>query len=644
MPSWVKDDEKWAKAKEIAAKEYGSESDDDEFWKLVTGIYKKMMGGNLAKAVPVLFVKADYAERYSKLLARRTDGSPEAMAQEDEAISRKAKISHIVQSYLGWPGWVKNSAIHALGTYGIRLKNGDSLSEALDKLDDDSLNTFYEDCDDNGDLIPLTKAQPTEAQIEAGNYPKKKVAYRGLRISIENPKGSTRSGTDPNGHKWSITMKNDYGYIRGTLGVAPDKDHLDCYLGPDENAENVYIVHQRKAGNWKDWDEDKCLLAFPDKESAIAAYLKHYDDPRFLGPVTTMPFDEFKEKALNHKGKPTMIKAVPILFLKAHIPAHTRRLPNGRVIQVRAYDNSRRKQPQRDDRTMDMFGEHPEPMPEKSPAQADLGASGGDLFGGESETKQEPHEQLSAMLKRGDLNGAVNVLRAMTYEGAHEAILRAGFAVGSIKRKTAADVVAAVQGQLVQAAKRKTDGFGLRESKRPDTITEPRSEMVKEHKRLVRVLESPSHADDEAEAKRQRAELEEYEGKSPPRVKSVKEAKPEKQIKVYRDPEGTAINPGAKPSEEDQANPRRKYYVTMIREGRGTAFLAGPFDRHADTEAMVTAAREKAVQIDPHAVWDAFGTSGVVSDNHKPGKLNDLLGLPTVTGKPLTKSHPILFI
>jgi hypothetical protein len=63
----------------------------------------------------------------------------------------------------------------------------------------------------------------------------------------------------------------------------------------------------------------------------------------------------------------------------------------------------------------------------------------------------------------------------------------------------------------------------------------------------VRVLESPSHADDKAEAKRQRAELEEYEGKSPPRVKSVNEAKPEKEIKVYRHPEGTVINPGAKP-------------------------------------------------------------------------------------------------
>jgi hypothetical protein len=44
------------------------------------------------------------------------------------------------------------------------------------------------------------------------------------------------------------------------------------------------------------------------------------------------------------------VKAVPILFLKAHVPAHPRRLPNGRVIQVRPYDNSRRKQAQRDDR------------------------------------------------------------------------------------------------------------------------------------------------------------------------------------------------------------------------------------------------------------------------------------------------------
>ena len=48
----------------------------------------------------------------------------------------------------------------------------------------------------------------------------------GLDISIENKKGSYRSGIDKDGHKWKVKMYNDYGYIRGTVGV--DKDHLDC--------------------------------------------------------------------------------------------------------------------------------------------------------------------------------------------------------------------------------------------------------------------------------------------------------------------------------------------------------------------------------------------------------------------------------
>ena len=41
---------------------------------------------------------------------------------------------------------------------------------------------------------------------------------------------------------------------------------------------------------------------------------------------------------------------------------------------------------------------------------------------------------------------------------------------------------------------------------------ESTEELVKEHRRLVAVLRSPSHADDEAEADRQEDELEEYEG------------------------------------------------------------------------------------------------------------------------------------
>ncbi len=44
--------------------------------------------------------------------------------------------------------------------------------------------------------------------------------------------------------------------------------------------------------------------------AARAAYLKQYDDPRFLGPITAMPVDEFVEKARKANGR--MVKAFPI--------------------------------------------------------------------------------------------------------------------------------------------------------------------------------------------------------------------------------------------------------------------------------------------------------------------------------------------
>lgn len=46
-----------------------------------------------------------------------------------------------------------------------------------------------------------------------------------------------------------------------------------------------------------------------------------------------------------------------------------------------------------------------------------------------------------------------------------------------------------------------------------DEVTTPRQELIDEHKRLVDVLESPSRKDDKVEAKKQKEELEGYEGK-----------------------------------------------------------------------------------------------------------------------------------
>jgi hypothetical protein len=122
----------------------------------------------------------------------------------------------------------------------------------------------------------------------------------GMDISIENKKGSYRSGVDKDGHKWRTYMNYDYGYIRGTVGV--DKDHLDLYIGPDKNAEKVYVIHQNDPVTHK-YDEDKCMLCFASAEDAKKAYMKQYDRPGFYGSMTTMTIEQFKSFIFSHKGK-----------------------------------------------------------------------------------------------------------------------------------------------------------------------------------------------------------------------------------------------------------------------------------------------------------------------------------------------------
>jgi len=159
------------------------------------------------------------------------------------------------------------------------------------------------------------KSQPTEAQKEAGNYKKQHIKFNGLDISLENKAGSVRRGTNKSGEEWSCKMHYDYGYIRRTEGV--DGDHVDVYVGPNEDALYVYVVHQANPTTG-DYDEDKCMLGFDSEEDAKAAYLKQYDDPNFLGAISAVPFALFKEKVLDDKGEPVVPNArVLVIAAKA---------------------------------------------------------------------------------------------------------------------------------------------------------------------------------------------------------------------------------------------------------------------------------------------------------------------------------------
>lgn len=122
--------------------------------------------------------------------------------------------------------------------------------------------------------------------------------FAGLPISIENRRGSYRHWYDKATETHGKTfMKLPYGYIRLTEGA--DGDHVDCFLGPDQEAPSVYVVHQLRAPHFRTYDEDKVMLGFRTKSEAKKAYLAHFDTPEFFGSITTIPIERFREQVFD---------------------------------------------------------------------------------------------------------------------------------------------------------------------------------------------------------------------------------------------------------------------------------------------------------------------------------------------------------
>lgn len=134
-------------------------------------------------------------------------------------------------------------------------------------------------------------AAPTEAQQEAGNYTKGHITLHGMDISIENPRGSTRSGKREDGSTWSHDMSDHYGYIKRTTGA--DGEQVDVYVGPKPESQRVYVIDQINQPD-SSFDEHKAMLGYTSRDKAVAAYKSNFDKGWKVGPVKGMSVDEFK--------------------------------------------------------------------------------------------------------------------------------------------------------------------------------------------------------------------------------------------------------------------------------------------------------------------------------------------------------------
>jgi hypothetical protein len=152
--------------------------------------------------------------------------------------------------------------------------------------------------------------------------------FAGIPISIENYSGDIRAGVDNDGEPWSQKMKFTYGFIPNKIS-ADDGEGLDTYISDKiHQSDIIYSVKQHKIELVKKWptdycpkcnehhadcfcpeyyDEDKLFLGFKNKQDVRESYLKQYDNPRFLGPISEIPIKKFKE-ILAGKGKKDKIK------------------------------------------------------------------------------------------------------------------------------------------------------------------------------------------------------------------------------------------------------------------------------------------------------------------------------------------------
>lgn len=155
--------------------------------------------------------------------------------------------------------------------------------------------------------IDETETNPSDAQKESGNYKKGHIKFGGYDYTIENPKGSTRSGKDADGKEWKVIMHDTYGYIRGKFGK--DGDHLDMFINDKADLDNwngdVFVVDQVNPDG--SFDEHKVMYGYDSMNDAEKAYLANYSKGwQGLGNITGASKEEFDKwlDTSNRKLKP----------------------------------------------------------------------------------------------------------------------------------------------------------------------------------------------------------------------------------------------------------------------------------------------------------------------------------------------------
>ncbi|MEX5287331.1 PLxRFG domain-containing protein [Acinetobacter towneri] len=267
---------------------YSAEQEDGQQLSSVPTNYRTFLGeSQQATTQPDLLSSLQSQENSNSGAVSNNTSTATASDIETEKLDLNTRIQEAQQKFDAETSVVKKAQLR---------RELDSLNGELKQVETQKLNEQHkqeidiaanEAATSSGNNLP----EPTQAQIEAGNYKKGHIKVHGLDIAIESPRGSTRSGKNPDGSDWSHTMSDHYGYIKKTKGA--DQEQLDVYVGKNPESERVFIVDQLNQDN-DQFDEHKIMLGYQSLEEAEQAYKSNFDPGWKVGPIRSLSKDEFK--------------------------------------------------------------------------------------------------------------------------------------------------------------------------------------------------------------------------------------------------------------------------------------------------------------------------------------------------------------
>jgi phage-related protein (TIGR01555 family) len=139
----------------------------------------------------------------------------------------------------------------------------------------------------------VSSVQDVIPKMDPSKLPK--IKMNGMVISIENHRGSIRQGQTVDGTRWANKMPDHYGFFKGVQGA--DGDELDCFVGPNAQAPNVYVINQHDQST-NEFDEHKVMTGFDSPEQAMASFKASRDvELHELDEMYEMNVQDFKNWA-----------------------------------------------------------------------------------------------------------------------------------------------------------------------------------------------------------------------------------------------------------------------------------------------------------------------------------------------------------